>query len=390
MLHPSLTMWCMPSSSTCSSSASRSSDARKSGPAARSNGAARLLGRALRASPPRARPRAAPTGPRPGARSRRTGAITCTGAPSASAERGPQRLVAAHDLAQGALQRRGVQRARAAAAPRACCTPCSPAAAGPGTTAAPARRRAAAALAAPRGPPAASAGTSAAAQLLHAPRPAAATVGPRTGRAGAAPRRTPRAPARPPAWPAASARPGRRSCRARRRASSAQHLRPDPGQHLLHRRARRHVRSAPAGAPGAGSARRSSLPLGVRGSRVQDDERGRHHVLRQAAAQVRAQLVRRPPPPPRTPPAAARPARPRAATTAHSRTPGCRRSAASISPGSMRKPRIFTCSSRRPRYSSAPPACQRTRSPVRYSRAPGSAANGSGTKRSAVSAGRPR
>ena len=42
----------------------------------------------------------------------------------------------------------------------------------------------------------------------------------------------------------------------------------------------------------------------------------------------------------------------------------------------MRKPRSFTWSSRRPRNSSAPSVRQRTRSPVRYSRAPGS--NGSG------------
>ncbi len=67
------------------------------------------------------------------------------------------------------------------------------------------------------------------------------------------------------------------------------------------------------------------------------------------------------------------------ATTAACRTSGCRASAASTSPGSMRKPRTLTCRSIRPTNSSVPSGSQRTRSPVRYSRAPGSAANGSGT-----------
>ena len=62
---------------------------------------------------------------------------------------------------------------------------------------------------------------------------------------------------------------------------------------------------------------------------------------------------------------------------------------ASISPSSMRKPRTFTWWSVRPRNSScAVRQRQRARSPVRYSRAPGSPPNGSGTKRSAVSSGR--
>ena len=58
-------------------------------------------------------------------------------------------------------------------------------------------------------------------------------------------------------------------------------------------------------------------------------------------------------------------------------TPGCAASTASTSPGSTRNPRIFTCSSARPRNTSRPPASHRARSPVRYSRAP-SPANGSG------------
>ena len=50
---------------------------------------------------------------------------------------------------------------------------------------------------------------------------------------------------------------------------------------------------------------------------------------------------------------------------------GAAASTASISPSSMRKPRILTCWSMRPRYSSSPSARRRARSPVRYMRALG-------------------
>ncbi|MNL16730.1 hypothetical protein D3C87_1377820 [compost metagenome] len=69
-----------------------------------------------------------------------------------------------------------------------------------------------------------------------------------------------------------------------------------------------------------------------------------------------------------------------------SRTPSCSIRQASISPSSIRNPRIFTCWSMRPRYSTTPSARNRARSPLRYSRAPGT--KGSGTKRSAVRSGR--
>ena len=85
--------------------------------------------------------------------------------------------------------------------------------------------------------------------------------------------------------------------------------------------------------------------------------------------------------------AACRPARPRA----RSPRPAIRRhgatSTASISPGSIRNPRIFTWSSARPRRSSSPSRRQRARSPVRYIRLPGEP-KGSATNRSAVSPGR--
>src|ERR1700757_2743199 len=53
----------------------------------------------------------------------------------------------------------------------------------------------------------------------------------------------------------------------------------------------------------------------------------------------------------------------------------------------MRYPRILTCSSARPRYTSCPSAAQHTRSPVRYIRAPGSP-NGHATNRDAVNPAR--
>src|SRR5277367_6567148 len=53
----------------------------------------------------------------------------------------------------------------------------------------------------------------------------------------------------------------------------------------------------------------------------------------------------------------------------------------------MRYPRILTCSSARPTYRSCPSAPHRTRSPVRYIRAPG-APNGHATNRDAVNEAR--
>src|SRR6201987_2245909 len=59
----------------------------------------------------------------------------------------------------------------------------------------------------------------------------------------------------------------------------------------------------------------------------------------------------------------------------------------SISPSSMRYPRILTCSSARPTYRSCPSAPQHTKSPVRYIRAPGPP-NGHATNRDPVNAAR--
>src|SRR5215208_4022918 len=68
-------------------------------------------------------------------------------------------------------------------------------------------------------------------------------------------------------------------------------------------------------------------------------------------------------------------------------TPSQPASAARTSPSSMRYPRILTCSSARPRYCSCPSAAQRTRSPVRYIRAPGPP-NGHATNRDPVNPAR--
>ncbi len=69
-------------------------------------------------------------------------------------------------------------------------------------------------------------------------------------------------------------------------------------------------------------------------------------------------------------------------------TSGCLASTASISPGSMRKPRILSWRSARPRNSRRPSKRKRARSPVRYIRSPG-APSMAATKRCAVSAVRP-
>src|SRR4029077_1508849 len=68
-------------------------------------------------------------------------------------------------------------------------------------------------------------------------------------------------------------------------------------------------------------------------------------------------------------------------------TRGWAANAASISPNSMRYPRILTCSSARPKYPSCPSGPQHTRSPVRYIRAPGPP-NGHATNRDPVNPGR--
>jgi hypothetical protein len=131
----------------------------------------------------------------------------------------------------------------------------------------------------------------------------------------------------------------------------------------------------PASAPsGSGSARRSSFPLGVRGSAGRATKReGTRCSGRTASRASRSVPAAASAPSSAATQATSRaPSGPGRASTTASRTPGRAASAASTSPGSTRKPRTFTWKSVRPRYSSVPSASQRARSPVRYARAPGS------------------
>ena len=153
--------------------------------------------------------------------------------------------------------------------------------------------------------------------------------------------------------------------------------------------------SCRAAASGAGSAARSSLPFAVSGS-VSIATNAVGTMYSGSRARSASRSVRRDDVPARragrrTPPAAARPPPSwRDDDGGLARPSGCASSAASISPSSMRKPRIFTCWSSGPGTPARRPRASAPRSPVRYSRAPASAENGSGTKRSAVSSGRPQ
>ena len=104
---------------------------------------------------------------------------------------------------------------------------------------------------------------------------------------------------------------------------------------------------------GAGRAFLSTLPLGVSGSRSSSHEGRRHHVFRQPLAQAGragrgASPRARPSPAPDRRPDAGHRRRPRARRPPPPRGPRAEPpSAASISPSSMRKPRIFTWVSRR-------------------------------------------
>ena len=136
---------------------------------------------------------------------------------------------------------------------------------------------------------------------------------------------------------------------------------------------------------------RPAVELAVRRQRqpLQHHQRRRHHVVRQSPRQrspQRRRIRAQPPQPaPHSPPAAARrPPHPAAPPPRPPHTPACRNSTASISPGSIRNPRSFTCASARPRNSSTPsrPPPRQVSGPV-HPRA-GSRPCGSATNRSAV------
>lgn len=148
---------------------------------------------------------------------------------------------------------------------------------------------------------------------------------------------------------------------------------------------------------GSGSALRSSLPLALSGSALICSSTtgticGGNCALSESSSASRSSgkpdsETTYPTSWRASPPVAAARLKTQACATAWA-TSGSDSIARSISPSSMRWPRIFSWSSLRPRYSTAPMSSQRATSPVRYIRSPG--ANGSAIKRLAVRSGRPR
>ncbi|GAA3773583.1 hypothetical protein GCM10022403_005880 [Streptomyces coacervatus] len=143
---------------------------------------------------------------------------------------------------------------------------------------------------------------------------------------------------------------------------------------------------------GTGNARRSTFPFAVNGNASSTTTAdGTMYSGSRAPTNPRTAPATSPPglPPPTTTYATSRlsPGTSSRATTSACSTPGCDATTASTSPGSIRNPRIFTCSSARPANTNRPSAVHRTRSPVRYIRSP--SANGHATNRSADSPARP-
>ena len=168
--------------------------------------------------------------------------------------------------------------------------------------------------------------------------------------------------------------PSSKKLSCRRRRSRPSKLRATPSQ--MRCSYRRGGARRPAPAPGAlrpapaargDRACRSPSPAARRGARS-----ARHHELGQARARYARNAVADGRLAPATKYATSRlsPGWSPRATTAHDCTRRVRASAASISPSSMRKPRILTWLSARPTNSIAPSSRQRTRSPVRYRRSP--------------------
>ncbi len=152
-----------------------------------------------------------------------------------------------------------------------------------------------------------------------------------------------RAPATPPGWPAAS---GRRARRSRRRRPPARS--PSTSAQMPASSSSTGVRGASPGpaaaAAGAGRARRSTLPFGVSGSASSGTKAAGTMCSGSRPGEPGPQRLpdRRSPRPRSRRPAASPRAGSSRASTAASRTSGWVRSTASISPGSMRKPRTFT------------------------------------------------
>ncbi len=168
--------------------------------------------------------------------------------------------------------------------------------------------------------------------------------------------------------------------------------------HSASSRAVRGARKIPDSSTGSGSALRSIFPFGSSGKRssttkaVGTMNSGSRPETNRRSSSTSSPAPSDPLPSPLSSPGTTYPTScslpepwtARSCTSAW-RTPGQPTNAASISLGSIRKPRIFICASPRPTYSSCPSAFQRTRSPVRYIRRP-VGAKGSAMKRSAVRA----
>ncbi|RPK72270.1 hypothetical protein EES44_02890 [Streptomyces sp. ADI96-15] len=143
----------------------------------------------------------------------------------------------------------------------------------------------------------------------------------------------------------------------------------------------------PSASPGAGSARRSTLPLTVSGSAASSTRsEGTMYAGSRPARSARTAGTSSAAPPAGTTYATSRcdPERLSRAATATPPTSARARSAASISPSSTRWPRIFTWPSPRPRKARRPSGPRRTTSPERYSLWP--EPKGSATNRAEVSA----
>ena len=148
-------------------------------------------------------------------------------------------------------------------------------------------------------------------------------------------------------------------------------------------------RSSAAASSGAGSALRSSLPLGVSGSASSSTNAAGTMYSGRLAPQVRPQRLRLAPRPPRTPPAAARPARPRARPprVAHAGVRAQRRLDLARLDAEAAHLHLVVQPPQELQRPVRPPAHPVARAVQPRARLP---ENGSGTKRSAVSAGRPR
>ena len=331
-------MWCSVSSSTCSSVLSRSSRARSNGPATQIKWQPRLL-----PQPPRAYcfalpPQSPIDPPAPLPPGRRLDHLRL---PVLRVPRTRVRSTSCRPthLASAALQRRTSSSPLQPQRHRACCRP------RPGSSWSRNHSRCCANDNGSSGP----------APPLHqrrllssSPRPPLLT--PRRAPPPSAPRTAPAAapPPRTPARTRAITRVASSECPpSSKKLSSthplqAQHLRPDPAQQLFHRRARRpycppsrtdHSGAGSAAGPPSRSASAATPPTpppplgtmysGNRSRKCSPQLRHRR--------QLRSGL-----PPPHTPPAASAPLSLLPHHHHRLRTPGCSRSAASISPGSIR------------------------------------------------------